>query len=153
MSFVWEQLDRSKTNPYFGGPQTLDKFEGGEVLVLASEGMKNGTQYYWNGITLTIIDSDASKVDDGCCQKEKLNDELFIKLASARMEHLEIDIYREANNRMMEVLKGNGVSLMPKDAVRLPKLNESNDLETVKLVHNILKERYNVDIQREGIQA
>lgn len=60
---------------------------------------------------------------------------------------------RILNINMIKVLDGNGLSLSEKDKVRLPRLNLSSDFETVMLVHNILKEKYHVDIQREGIQA
>jgi len=152
MNGAWQQLDRDKMSVYPKAVSaTLDKFDSGDVLMLAKDPL--GTQYYYNGITLVIVGNNSVACDDGRCQKEKLKDELFMKLASARMDISEVDACRETNKRMMEVIKGNGLSLSKKDVIRLPRLNESSDLETVILVQNILKEKYNVDIQREGIQA
>jgi len=153
MSGVWNQMDPKFKHPYFGGSEVIEKFESGSIVTRECEPMTTAKQYYWNGITLIIVGNDADECDNFTCQKAKLKGEKFRKVASARMDTMEADAYREVNNKMIETLKANGVSLSDKDAVRLPRLNESTDLETVILVHNILKEKYNVDIQREGVQA
>lgn len=147
MSKEFNWLD-TKPTPIGG---MLSMFESGDILVTVKEGSLYGTQYYYNGVTLMIVGNDPAECDNFQCQKEKLKEELFMKLGSATANGTQIDAYRNANDTVIKLIKANGGSLSKKDAIRLPKLNKSADLETVILVHNILKARYNVDIQREGV--
>jgi hypothetical protein len=131
-------------------PDTFD--EGDIICHLEKEGVSFGVQYMISHGALLIVSNDPAKSDDGNCQMKKLKDEKFIRMASVRNQDYETDFFRKNNNQAMELIdRTNGVSLSAKDKIRLPRLNESSDLETLILVQNILKERYHVDTQRSGV--
>ncbi len=75
----------------------------------------------------------------------------FNPLFSLMSNQSELDYQKQINIRMIDMLKGNELPLSNKDELRLLKMNLSSDLETLMLVENILKNKYHVDTQQEGI--
>jgi hypothetical protein len=145
--FEWniQSVGHSKPMTY-----TVDQLDDGGIYYRTDAGGKvlSNLQYIYTSGTLLILSNDMHVAKDGACQLSVAKKEgwYFARFAASMPDALQVE-----NMQILETLKSAGV--VDKDFDKFTELNNSGDRENMNMVNKILKTRYEVVVQREGVQG
>jgi hypothetical protein len=145
--FQWKIQDVGYSKPM---SYKIDELEDGGIYYrvdAAGTVMSNEQFVYLNG-TLVSMANDAHIAKDFKCQADNARKEgwYFAKFASSMPDQTQLE-----NDAIIEVLKSSGI--IDSHIAQMKKLNDTGDRENITMVNKLLKTKYEVDIQREGIQG